>query len=142
MKKLEIGNRIRKAWMPLCFATLLLGGCTQGIGAVKYGIQTDADFNELVLEDVRQAILLATQASDELALMCWSYLEEFTIANTPGTETEAGKVVGVFSAYQKGRNVRRLVIEVEISDRFRLECGPMLTDSMGALGRLGVRIAL
>ena len=121
---------------------LFLGACAQGMGAVKFGIQTDAEFNEVVLEDVRQAKLLAEQTNDMLAVKCWTYLEDFTVANTPGLETPAGKVVGIFSAYQQARNVRRTVIEVEISDQFRLECGPMLTDSMGALGRLGVRIAL
>ena len=39
-------------------------------------------------------------------------------------------------------NLRRQVIEFKISDQFRLECGPMLTDTMGALGRLGIRMAL
>ncbi len=129
----------RLVWIPL---VLLLAGCTQGIGAVKFGIQNDPEFNEVVLEDVRQAKLLATNTNDELALKCWTYLEEFTVTNAPGTETPAGKVVGVFSAYQQARNVRRTIIEVEISDPFRLECGPMLTDTMGALGRLGIRLVL
>ena len=123
-------------------AALALSGCAQGIAAVSGKIQTDADFNELVLADVQAAIVLATQANDELALMCWNYLEAFTLENAPDAENPAGKVVGAFSAYQKARNVRRTVIEVEVSDQFRLECGPMLTDSMGALGRLGVRIAI
>ena len=131
-----------KKWVMICVAALALSGCAQGFGAVKAGIQTDAEFNEIVLVDVQQAIVLATQANDELALMCWSYLEQFTLDNAPDAENPAGKVVGVFSAYQKARNVRRTVIEVEISDQFRLECGPMLTDSMGALGRLGIRIGL
>lgn len=131
-----------KKWVMICVAALALSGCAQGFGAISGKIQTDADFNELVLADVQQAIILAEQASDELALMCWSYLEQFTLDNAPDAENPAGKVIGVFSAYQKARNVRRLVIEVEVSDQFRMECGPMLTDSMGALGRLGVRIAL
>ncbi len=131
-----------KKWILICVAALALSGCAQGFGAVKLGIQTNAEFNELVLEDVQQAIILATQANDELALMCWSYLEQFTLENAPDADNPMGEVVGVFSAYQKARNVRRVVIEVEISDQFRIECGPMLTDSMGALGRLGVRIAI
>ncbi len=120
----------------------VLTGCAQGIGAVKYGIQQDAEFNQIFLEDVRLAKVLATQTNDALALKCWSYLEEFTVANAPGLTTPAGEVVGVLSTYQKARNVRRTVIEVKISDKFRLECGPMLTNSMGALGRLGIRLAL
>ncbi len=129
----------RLFWLPL---VLLLAGCSQGLGAIKAGIQQSAEFNEIVLADVREAKLLATSANDELALKCWVYIEEFAEANKPGIETLAGKVVGVFSAYQRARNIRRTIIEVEISDQFRLECGPMLTDSMGALGRLGIRIAL
>lgn len=131
-----------KKWIMICVAALALSGCAQGFGAVKHGIQTNAEFNEIVLADVQQAKLLATQTNDDIALMCWTYLEEFTLDNAPDAESPAGKVVGVFSAYQKARNVRRVVIEVEISDQFRVECGPMLTDSMGALGRLGIRIAL
>ena len=118
----------------------LLAGCAQGIGAAKLAIQTDLEFNEIFLEDVRQAKLLAERADDALALKCWTYLEEFATANAPGTETQAGKMVGVLSAYQKARNARRNIVEVKISDQFRLECGPMLTETMGALGRLGVRI--
>lgn len=124
------------------FLALFLGGCSQAIEGVKLGIQTNAEFNEIVLSDVRQAKLLAETGGDHLALKCWTYLEEFTIENAPRTETTAGKVVGVFSAYQQTRNVRRNVIEVEISDQFRLECGPMLTDTMGTLGRIGIRIGL
>ena len=126
----------------LLLGAVFLTGCTAAIGGVKLGIQTNAEFNKIVLADVRQAKLLAETGGDQLALKCWIYLEEFTIENAPGTETPAGKVVGVFSAYQQARNVRRNVIEVEISDQFRLECGPMLMDTMGVLGRIGIRIAL
>ena len=121
---------------------LLLGGCARSIGAVSYGIQTNVEFNVLFLEDVQQAKLLAKAANDPLAVKCWSYLEEFAVANAPEAETPAGKVTGVLSLYQRGRNLRRQVIEFKISDQFRLECGPMLTDTMGALGRLGIRMAL
>lgn len=131
-------------WCIPIFITLALalGACSQSIGAVKLGIQTSAEFNEIVLEDVRQAKLLAEQTNDILGVKCWAYIEKFALANGPGDETEAGKVVGVFSTYQMARNVRRTVIEVKVSDAFRLECGPMLTDTMGALGRIGIRLAL
>lgn len=131
-----------KKWILICAVALGMSGCAQAITAVSGKIQTDAEFNELVLADVEAAVVLATQANDELGLMCWNYLVAFTRDNAPDVENPAGKVVGVFSAYQKARNVRKTVIEVEISDAFRLECGPMLTESMGVLGRLGVRIAL
>ena len=127
----------------LALAMLSLTACVgKSIKGLKAGIQNSAEFNELVLEDVRQATILAKRANDTLALKCWAYLEEFTVDNAPGTETPAGKVVGVLSTYQQARNVRRTVIEVEISDKFRLECGPMLTESMGALGRIGIRLAI
>ncbi len=119
-----------------------LGACGQTLAGVSRNIQTDAGFNEIILKDVRQAILLAEASNDILALKCWNYVEEFALAHTPADAEDRGKVVGVLSTYQKGRNIRRTVIEVKMSDKFRLECGPMLTDTMGALGRLGIRIAL
>ena len=121
---------------------LVLGACARGIGAVSYGIQTDPEFNVLFLEDVQQANRLARQTNDELAVKCWSYLERFAVANAPEAETLAGKVTGALSLYQRGRNLRREVVEFRISDQFRLECGPMLTDTMGALGRIGIRLVL
>ena len=129
-------------WKPIVLVLMLLVSGCAGIGAAKLGIQTDIEFNELVLEDVRQAKLLAEQTNDTLAKKCWTYIEEFTVANAPDVESLTSEVVGVLSAYQKARNLRRTVIEVEISDQFRLACGPMLTESMGALGRLGIRIGL
>ncbi len=132
----------RALWIPIALALLLTGCVGSLIGATKVGIQQSAEFNEIVLTDVREAILLAKSANDTLALKCWTYVEEFAVANAPSVESPAGKVVGVFSGYQLARNVRRTVVEVEISDQFRLECGPMLTDSMGALGRIGIRLML
>ncbi len=128
--------------IPVLLIGLLLSGCAQGVGAIKFGIQKDAKFNQLVLKDVRQARILAEDTNDWLAAKCWAYLEEFTLVHTPGTLTPAGRVVGIFSAYQQARNVRRTIVEVEISDQFRMECGPMLTDSSGALGRLGIRLPI
>ena len=119
-----------------------LSGCITAILGVKEGIQTNAEFNEIVLEDVRQSILLAQKTNDDLALKCWKYVEEFAMANAPNTEAETGNVVGVFSAYQQARNVRRTIVEVKISDAFRLECGPMLTESLGVFSRIGIRLVL
>ena len=134
---------MRKLFCALALALVLsLGACAQGIRAVSRGIQTNAEFNVLFLEDVQQAKLLAKAANDPLAVKCWSYLERFAVANAPEAEAPAGKVTGVLSLYQRGRNLRREVVEFKISDQFRLECGPMLTDTIGALGRIGIRIAL
>ena len=126
----------------LLLGAVFLSACTQAIGAVSYGIRTDAEFNKLVLADVIEAGKLAAATNDVLAMKCWSYLEGFTREHAPGAEALSGEAVGVFSAYQRARNLRRTVIEVEISDSFRLECGPMLTDTMGALGRIGIRLVL
>lgn len=126
-------------------AAVALSGCAAGVNAVSQKIQTDAEFNQVFLSDVRTARLLAEQTDDQLALKCWSYLEGFAVTNAPPVvETPEGEAQkgGVLSAYQKARNLRRGVVEMKISDEFRLECGPMLTDSMGALGRIGIRIAL
>lgn len=127
---------------PFLFLALLLGGCAPGIGAINQGIQTDAAFNEIFLKDVQQARLLAEQTNDTLAIKCWTYLGDFAVENAPGEATVTGEVTGVLSIYQRGRNLRRGVVEFKISNQFRLECGPMLTESMGALGRLGIRIGL
>ncbi len=131
-----------RLYIPTFILALLLGGCAQGIGAISRGIQTNAEFNELFLEDVQQANLLAQQTNDTLAMKCWTYLEEFAVANAPDEATATGKTAGMLSIYQRGRNLRRQVIEFKISDQFRLECGPMLTDTMGALGRIGIRLVL
>ncbi len=128
--------------MVIALALILLSGCAQGVAAVSHGIQTDAEFNEIVVADVRQAQRLAEQGDDPIALQCWTYIEEFAVANAPGGEVRDADTEGVFSIYQKARNLRRNAIEVEITDAFRLACGPMLIESMGALGRLGVRMAL
>lgn len=125
----------------IVLALSLLGGCAQAVGGISHGIQTDAEFNELILEDVRQAKAMARATHDMLAAKCWSYVENFTVVNAPGDEMLAGEGAGVLSTYQKARNMRRSMTW-EISDEFRLECGPMLTDSMGVLGRLGIRLVL
>jgi len=135
-------------WKPIVFIVLiltLLSGCAtfdRGVSATGAAIRQSSEFAELVLADVLEAKKLAEQTNDELALLCWTYVEEFTRANSPDPEIPVGQAIGVLSRYQQVRNVRRTVVEVEISDEFRFACGPMLTDTMGALGRLGIRIAL
>ena len=80
-----------KKFAIICVAAFALSGCAQAITAVSTKIQTDSEFNELVLEDVQAAIVLATQSGDELGLMCWTYLEAFTRENAPDLENPAGK---------------------------------------------------
>lgn len=129
----------------LAVAMLVLAGCgvaTKGIGATAVALKQNAEFNTLFLEDVQQAKIMAERTDDILALHCWEYLEQFAIDNAPDPDVEQGDVVGALSTYQKARNVRRTIVEVEISDHFRLNCGPMLTDSTGVLGRLAGRLRI
>lgn len=126
-------------------ALITLGACAtfeKGISVAKVQIQQSPEFAELVLADALEARKLAEQTNDKLAVLCWDYIAEFTRVNSPDPDTPIGQVIGVLSGYQKARNVRRTVVEVEISDEFRIACGPMLTESMGALGRLGIRLIL
>ncbi len=124
----------------IALVVLLLGGCATGVGVAKHNIQTNPEYNKTVLVDVQNAKLLAAPTDDILALKCWDYIEAFTLANAPGAVTSAGEVVGVLSAYQKARNLRRTIGEAEISDRLRLECAPMILDSVEVMGRLGIRL--
>ncbi len=109
------------------FLVLLLAGCS-------------SRFRDIVLADAQQAKLMAEQADDQLAVKCWTHLEKLTLANQPDPDALVGRVVGVLSAYQKARNVRRKV-EAGISDQSRLECGPMLMESRSVFKRLGARVA-
>ena len=104
-----------RIWIPIALA-LFLSSCASAL-----------DLREVVLEDVRQATIMAERTDDTLSLKCWTYLE--TVATAEGPR---GKVVGVLSAYQKVRNVRR---RIENSDQRNLACGPMLIDSAQAVKR-------
>ncbi len=121
-------------------AMIALSGCAQGVGATKAKLQTDPDFNDVFVKDVELALTMARRTDDILAIQCWEYLQQFAIEVRPDSETKIGKSAGALSAYQKARNIRRTIVEVEISDLFRLKCGPMLTDSAAALGRLRGKI--
>ena len=124
------------------FTVLLMAvslvGCSKALLTTKTAIVNDAEFNLLVIEDVEQSILLAQESNDALALSCWTYIRDFALSHAPEEGTEIGNVVGVFSAYQKARNVRRTV-QLELSDDFRIQCGPMLTESLGVLERVAIR---
>ncbi len=117
-------ERVMNIWKPIVLL-LLLGGCATG----------SPEFRNILQEDVRQAKLMAEQSDDQLALKCWSYLEGATATRVPSE----GELAGVLSAYQKARDVRR-AIDAGVSDQFKLECGPMLLDSRGALRRLAARV--
>lgn len=130
-----------------CALTLLLffGGCAtfeKGVLVARQQVLESPDFAEMTLVDVVNAGKLALLTDDKLSILCWDYIEAFVRENAPVSLNEAGEVVGPLSAYQKARNVRRTVVEVEISDPLRIACGPMLTDSMSAIGRFGVRVIL
>lgn len=129
----------------LVLTLLFVGGCAsfeQGVLVARSQVLASPDFAEMTMEDVVNAKKLALLTDDKLSLLCWDYIEWFVGENAPEGGVETGEVVGPLSAYQKARNVRRTVVEVEISDALRIACGPMLTDSMSAIGRVGIRIIL
>jgi len=125
------------------FAFLFLfifAGCESGITSTSRNIRTDVEFNQLILADVEQAILLAERTEDIISLQCWKYVYDYTLEHTPiGASIETD---GVLSVYQRARNVRRVVLDSKVTDEFRLACGPMLMDSLGVFKRLGLRLAL
>ncbi len=127
----------------------VLGACAgfeKGVLVARSQVIASPDFAEMTLVDVVNAKRLALRTDDKLALMCWNHIEDFVRTNAPVSLNEDGEVVGdvsgPLSVYQKARNIRRTVLEVKISDPLRIACGPMLTDSMGAIGRFGIRIIL
>ncbi len=137
-----------RVYQPIFIAlslALLLGACAsfeKGILIARSQVLASPEFAEMTLKDVVNAKKLALLTDDKLSLLCWNHIEDFVRTNAPASLDEAGKVVGPLSTYQKARNVRRTVIEVEIDDAFRIACGPMLTDSMSAIGRIGIKIIL
>lgn len=138
---------IRKFLAVLPIVLLLLGGCAAtgvAVSVAKHNIQTNPKYAASVLLDVQNAKWLAKPTNDILALKCWDYIEAFTLAHAPDAVTSSAVEVvgGVLSAYQRARNLRRTVTEAEISDQLRLECAPMVMDSIEVMGRLGVRLLL
>jgi hypothetical protein len=124
---------------------LLLGGCAtfeKGVLVARQQVLTSPEFAEMTLKDVENAGKLALLTDDKLSILCWDYIEDFVRTHAPEAGVETGEVVGPLSAYQKARNIRRTVVDIEISDPFRVACGPMLTDSMSMIGKIGIRIAL
>ena len=133
-----------RIWIPIILA-LLLSACAsfeRGVLVARSQVLASPEFAAMTLVDVAEAKKLALLTDDKLSLRCWDHIEAFVRENAPVSLDEAGKVVGPLSAYQLARNIRRTVVEVGIDDVFRLACGPMLTDSMSAIGRLGIRIIL
>lgn len=129
----------------LILTLLLVGGCAtfeKGVLVARQQVLTSPEFAEMTLVDVVNAGKLALLTDDKLAIQCWNHIENFVRTHAPLSLNEAGEVVGPLSAYQKARNIRRTVVDVKIDDAFRIACGPMLTDSMSAIGKIGVRIAL
>ena len=124
---------------------LLLSACAsfeKGVLVARSQVLADPEFAAMTLVDVVNAKKLASLTDDKLALRCWDYIEAFVRDNAPVSLDETGKVVGPLSTYQKGRNIRRTVVDLKISDPLRIACGPMTMDSMSTIGRLGIRIIL
>lgn len=132
--------------IPALLLTVACATLEKGVLVARQQILTSPDFAEMTLVDVVNAKKLALLTDDKLSLLCWDYIEDFVRTHAPVSLNEAGEVVGdvtgPLSMYQKARNIRRTVFEIEISDPLRIACGPMLTDSMTAIGRFGIKIAL
>lgn len=142
---------MRKLSLVLASSLLLmaLGACAtfeKGVLVARSQILASPEFAEMTLVDVVNAGRLAVLTEDKLSILCWDHIEDFVRTNAPVSLNEDGEVVGdvtgPLSMYQKARNIRRTLIDVKIDDAFRIACGPMLTDSMSAIGRIGIRIAL
>jgi len=109
----------------------LLTGCA-GLAERAVGDVDEPRF-AFVLADIDAAQALAVAANDPAAVQCYTTL-------SGKVERLGGRlelpVVGVVSAYQRARNVRRLVTG-GVSDELRAACAWMLMDSRSFLRRLG-----
>lgn len=105
------------------------------LGACSGTAQPRAELGAFVVEDLRNARSMAERTGDLLALQCYDYLIPKLEARLDIPAEE--EISGAISAYQKARNVRRL-IEARDSVPFRLACGPLLADSEAVLRRWGV----
>ena len=107
----------------LMISVMLLAGCTSGLHSVGGGLK------QFAVKDVKAAHASAVLHNDALAVQCWEYLMT-SMPDAPKT-----KVIGPATAYQKARNIRRLV-ELGSTDDFLKACSPMIADSRSVIRRL------
>lgn len=129
-----LAERSALVYMIVVFGGLLLAGCAGSVSGLT--------LDRVALEDVRQAKIMAEHTHDALSLQCWTYLEAKVSTLAEVREGPQGKVVGVLSTYQAARNIRRVVTSIELTEQFKVECGPMLYDSARVITRLGGKVLL
>jgi hypothetical protein len=130
---------------------LVLGvsACTAAIESGVSGARTLAavspEAHAKFLADTKAAHSIFVASDDTMGEQCTAYVVSYLEANPPAGDAEAIAIEGVFSAYAKGRAVRRAVTGQEgLSDAFWIACGPMLSESRAfiedAFGDIGRRI--
>ena len=107
----------------LMISVLLLSGCASGLQSVGGGLK------QFAVEDMKEAHASAVLHNDALAVQCWEYLMT-SMPDAPKT-----KVIGPATAYQKARNIRRIV-QLSSTDDFLKACSPMIADSRSVIRRL------
>ena len=102
---------------------LLLAGCASGVQSIGGGLK------QFAVKDMKAAHASAVLHNDVLAAQCWEYM---MTAMPDALKTE---VIGPATAYQKARNIRRIV-ELSSTDDFLRACSPMIADSRSVIRRL------
>lgn len=117
------------------FLTLLIALFLSGCATIGQQGDDEGRFlsrlQQLTSADLKAALDSAISHDDKLSVPCWSYLSQAVTQQAPKTD-----VVGIASAYQRLRNLRRGVLG-GISDELRLACAAMVQDSRDFALRFG-----
>jgi len=121
-----------KAWYVSIFLPLALTGCAGGLVRQTVGNIKNADSYEeareilegVVREDLIEALRSTEEHDDVVAAQCWRGL---LVMVDRVDENFFTVPKGVFSTYQKVRNTRRILGDV--NDEMKLACGALKADS-------------